>query len=178
VANARLVFADGCVATLSASRASHTPARNMHLWTPRCFASVDFATRSATLVQPSEGVLRRQLDLEALSPEASIELKEHLLEEHLPQTQLEGEPCNAIAAELEEFAQCVRFGRQPRVAGQQGHRAVAVAEQILASIGQHAWNGTAEGPVGPLAKSPSQIIPAPHWDLETPVRAPQRRRAG
>ncbi|HEV3023964.1 MAG TPA: Gfo/Idh/MocA family oxidoreductase, partial [Pirellulales bacterium] len=64
VVNCRLTFADGCVAALGASRASRTSARTMHIWSRHGFAAVDFAARTATLVRPSETLLRRELDAE------------------------------------------------------------------------------------------------------------------
>ena len=60
VANARLEFECGCVATLSASRVSYEPVRRMQVWSARAFAAIDFAARTATLVRPSETLLRRQ----------------------------------------------------------------------------------------------------------------------
>ena len=53
VANARLQFASGCVATLSASRVSYEPTRRMHAWSPQAFAAVDFAARTCTWFAPA-----------------------------------------------------------------------------------------------------------------------------
>ena len=50
IANARLEFECGAVANLSASRVSHAPARWMNVWSRDGFAGIDFAARTATLV--------------------------------------------------------------------------------------------------------------------------------
>ena len=71
VANARLHFADGCVATLTASRANPMPRRCMHVWAPEGYARVDFAGRRLTLMQPSEDVRRHGLDPSRLEPSRS-----------------------------------------------------------------------------------------------------------
>ena len=59
--SARLQFANGAVANLTASRTSYAPARTMQVFTPTRFASIDFATRRATVVEPRDDVLRRDV---------------------------------------------------------------------------------------------------------------------
>src|SRR5438132_1784366 len=62
VANARLNFANGCVANLTASRASYAAHRCMQIWGPEGFARLDFAKRHVTFIQPSEEVRRYGTD--------------------------------------------------------------------------------------------------------------------
>ena len=58
VAQARLEFANGCVANLSASRISHVPRRQMQVWAERGFVTVDFANRTANVMaEPSDDIL-------------------------------------------------------------------------------------------------------------------------
>src|SRR5207248_4983579 len=68
VGQAWLRFQSGCVATVSVSRASCTPARSMQVWGPEGYARVDFSKRKLTLVQPSEEVRRHGLDPRRLDP--------------------------------------------------------------------------------------------------------------
>src|SRR5947209_1184042 len=58
VVNARLRFASGCVAHVTASRAAPQPKRRLHAWAPEGYAGIDFLARRLTLVQPG-GELRR-----------------------------------------------------------------------------------------------------------------------
>src|SRR5262245_11535301 len=53
VVNARLTFANGCVANVTASRASSRPVRRMCIWAPEGYAKINFAERRLTLVQPT-----------------------------------------------------------------------------------------------------------------------------
>jgi len=178
VANARLTFDSGCVANLSASRVSYETIRRMHVWSQRAFASVDFAERTATTLKPSETLLRREFDVDALSPEQVEHYKEHLDVEHLPRHTQQFEPVDALAAELQDFVDAVRTPRVPRVSGVAGRDALAVAEQILGRIHSHSWDNTTEGPVGPMAVPGRGVIPAPHFDLSpTPAILP-RKEAG
>ena len=166
VANARLEFASGCVAALSASRVSYESVRRMQLWSAQAFAGIDFAARTATLVRPSETLLRRELDVERLSPEQLDHYRQHLADEHLPREHMELRAVDALALELDDFVAAIRTGRAPRVGGESGRDAVAVAEMILARIRTHAWDGLPEGPIGPLAATPGhRHVPAPHFDL-------------
>jgi predicted dehydrogenase len=178
VANARLEFACGCVATLSASRVSYQPARWMHLWSASAFAAIDFTGRTTTLVRPSEALLRRQLNVGLLSPREVEHYREHLFEELLPRTQLQFEAIDALALELEDFLESIRTLRRPRVPGEAGRDAVAVAEQILARIHTHAWDATPDGPLGPLLTPRSRVIPAPHFDLTAAPLPLVRKEAG
>ncbi len=178
VANARLEFDNGCIATLSASRVSHEPVRRMHIWAPRAFTGIDFATRTTTLIRPSETLLRRQFDVETLSPEQFEHYREHFAEEHLPQEQLQFDAVDALALEVQDFVDSIRGPRSPRVTGAAARDAVAVAEQILARIHAHAWDDTTDGPVGPMAAPRSRIVPAPHFAFAPAPATITRREAG
>ena len=166
VVNARLTFANGCVASLSASRASHTAARTMQVWSRRGMAAIDFAARTASVVCPSERLLTRQVDVGRLTSEEQAALKDRLLSEHLPVTALTVEPGDALTAELTDFLAAVRTGRAPRVTGEQALEAVEVAERILSQVRTHAWNGTEQGPIGPRLGVPAPLR-GPHWHLRT-----------
>ena len=150
IANARLTFANGCVANLSASRASYATDRRMHIWSPEGFANIDFAKRSLTFVQPSDFVRRNGLDMRKLDGPSRAMLKDDLFGRHLETLHLD---CNngsdQLTRELQHFIGCVRTGSQPRVSGEDGRDAIEVASQIIDCIQRHEWNGTADGPVGP-----------------------------
>ncbi len=130
----RLTFACGCVANLSASRVSYEPVRKMQVWAARAYANIDFATRTTTLVRPSEALLRGEFHADRLSPEQVEHYMTHLAEEHLPREQVTCDAVDALALELEDFVESIRTVRQPRVTGAAGRDALAVAELILASI--------------------------------------------
>jgi predicted dehydrogenase len=165
VANARLRFECGCVATLSACRVSHESVRRMQVWSPRVFAGVDFAARTTTLVRPSKTLRRRQFHVDQLTPEQLEYQRGHFAEEQLPCEQLSFDAVDALALEQEDFLAAIRTSGQPRVSGQAGRDALAVAEQILAGIRSHCWDGSDDGPVGPWALPRRQIVPAPHFPL-------------
>jgi predicted dehydrogenase len=178
VAQARLEFQSGCVATLSASRVSHEGVRRMQVWSPQACTSIDFAARTAAIVRPSETLLKRQFHGESLMPQQIEHYRQHLGEELLPRQQLALEAVDALALELQDFVESIRTPRAPRVTGQQACEAIAVAEEILAEIDHHAWDDQPDGLVGPLAMPRGPVIPAPHFS-HIPAPLPvQRREAG
>src|SRR5581483_3431876 len=155
VANARLEFANGCVAEITASRASPVAVRQMQVWAAEGYADLDLGQRRLTLVQPSEYVRRNGLDPARLDPASRARIREELFERHLELCTVDGQAQDQLTAELEHFAQCIRSGSSPRVSGSDARAAVAVADRILTAVREHHWDGTQAGPRGPLE------VPAP-----------------
>jgi predicted dehydrogenase len=177
VAHARLDFASGCVANLSASRVSYKPQRNMQVWSDRGCVTLDFAARTAVTVRPVTELLQREFDLDDIDPQTRLHLKDHLFEDLLPLDRFEAAETNALLAELNDFAGSIKDRHQPIVTGQQGRDVLAVAEQILQSIEEHRWDGDAAGRVGPLAMPAAAILRGPHWS-RTADQPHRRREAG
>ena len=119
----------------------------------------------ATIVKPSEMVLRREFRADRLTADERAYWKEHVFDELLVRTPREATPVNAIQEEQRDFCNAVRTGQKPRVDGAAGRDAVAVAEMILQRIEEHAWDGTAMGRHGAFA------MPA------LPVSVPARTRS-
>ena len=175
MATARLTFASGLVAQLTASRVSFRQQRTMNIFTSRASASIDFATQEASLVKPREDVLRRRFQIDRLTTDERAHLKDHLFDELLIRTEHEPIKINAIEEEQRDFVASIRTGKTPRVDGQAGRDAVAVSGMILESIHEHAWDGSAAGRHGPFAMPALPMIPATdRWQED----ATPRRRAG
>ncbi len=150
VANARIQFADGCVANLTASRASYQAVRKMRIWGPEGYATLDFATKHGTLIRPSDRLRMGQIDLDDLDLGQPAAVKERIFGKILRVDQVQTESREPLALELEDFIAAVRTGSRPRVTGADALRAVAVADQVLKSLNTHHWEGVASGPTGPL----------------------------
>jgi predicted dehydrogenase len=149
IANARITFVNGCVANLTASRVSITPKRRMRIFSPEGYVGLDFYQRHATIIQPSEKVKSDGLDFSKLDLSMVGLLKEKLFGHYLEIREFSSKEGDQLTAELQHFVDCVRTGRQPKVTGEDGRNAVALALRIQAKINAHQWNGTADGPVGP-----------------------------
>jgi predicted dehydrogenase len=174
MASARLTFANGCVAQLTASRVHFAQQRVMRVFTPRRFVSLDFAARCSTVVSPEETIIDRTFDVNQLTAKARDYWKDHLFAELLVTSQPESREVNAIEEEQRDFVECVRLGKKPVVDGVAGRNAVALAEQILESIAAHQWDGNAAGRKGAFAMPEPPILKSPTaWQPDA-----ERRRAG
>ncbi len=180
VAQARLVFENGCVATLTASRASRTAARTMRVGTPLGLVQMDFAARTVEVIRPSQAVLRGEVTADSLSPAERAACQETWLDTHLPIEQLRVVACDQITAELADFTESIRQARQPKVSGDDACSVLELAERIQESLRRHAWDGTTGGRMGPQAAPPHSVVPAPHFRAANrrPLPQPPRREAG
>lgn len=118
IANARLEFADGCVANVTASRVSQKAMRKMRIFQHDAYFSLDFPTSSIDIARRN-GAERDEQGF----PRISVEERRT------------AEKSDAILAEIRAFLDCVRAGGTPLVTGRDGRRALAVALEISRAIG-------------------------------------------
>ena len=161
-AQARLMFKNGCVANLTASRVSPTVQRSLAAHWPGGTANIDFAAKKASLISHSP-VQEEPLDVLRASAAEQTQIKERLFQDYLPLTELPVVESNAILEEQRDFVASIRQSRQPQVSGRDGLRALDAAERILAGIAAHHWDGSARGRTGPHYEEPSGILAGPHW---------------
>jgi predicted dehydrogenase len=111
IANARLTFKNGCVANVTASRASLKVERKMRMFMPNCYISVDFQNR--VLAQYRKGEREMFPGVPEIASEESV-----------------FENGDALLEEIRHFVACIREGREPLVSGLAGRRALATAIEI------------------------------------------------
>jgi len=148
--NARIEFETGCVAHVTASRITPKPKRRLRVWAPEGYAGIDFVSRKLTLVQVSDEVRRHGLGVESMDPAERAKLKDEMFGKHLEVLHVDGDRNgDQLTAELRHFIDCVRHNRTPRVTGEDGRDALALAHRVLEAVGAHQWEGTPDGAVGP-----------------------------
>jgi predicted dehydrogenase len=163
IAQARLTFANGCVADLAACRVSPSAARRMQVWGAEGYAAIDFSSRRLSLIQPDEEFprLRRDgnLDPRRLDAAGLATLQADLFGRHLQTLEREcSQSGDQLTRELQHFLACVRTGQPPRVDGTAAREAIAVATRIVESLRRHSWDGEAGGSVGPHQLPASQGV--------------------
>src|SRR5262249_51410277 len=151
---------------LAASRVHPAPVRRMQAWGPEGYAGLDFARRRLTLIQPAEALRHGRIDSRRLDAATLASVRAGLFGEDLEVQERDCDRGDQLTRELQEFVECVRTGRAPRVDGVAGRNALALAGRVLASLRAHAWNGNAGGPVGP------NVWPAPLGMLFVPEGMP------
>lgn len=158
IVDARLHFASGSIANITASRVSYEAVRSMQVFTDSCCATIDFGSRKARLVEPTAEVLSRNFDVDALSLEQKNLLREHLFEALLVKSEVPVTDCNAMEQEQLDFVRAIRTSSEPQVSGSAGRDALAVAHEVLAQVAAHQWDGVSGRRVGPLAMPHSDSI--------------------
>jgi predicted dehydrogenase len=129
IANARLEFANGAVANLTASRISLKQMRKMRLFQPDHYLSLDFLDKQAQIVRLYDQ------DAEGLPPQEQLmEFDTARGKKWLHLQMPEQEPVNAIQMELEAFHQAIVEQRAPVVTLQDGLRALDAATRVLKAI--------------------------------------------
>jgi predicted dehydrogenase len=113
IANARLRFLNGCIANLTASRISRERVRKIRFFQPEMYLSIDYAAQKVDAWRLVKG--------DGLAP--SIDGR-----------QLEVANEEPLKRELVDFVESVVLRRAPRVTGEAGRRALAVAQAIADKI--------------------------------------------
>lgn len=166
VANARIEFEDGCVANLTASRASFQATRKMRLWGAEGYATLDFSTRQGTIVRPSEQLRSGDLRLSEVDLSQPAAVKAHVFGKILRVDQVETSKADQLSLEIADFVHAVRTHSRPRVNGDDALRAMRLADRILQEINSHQWEGSPAGPIGP------HLLPQPVAAPSSVLRGP------
>jgi len=104
IANARLRFANGCVANITTSRISPDRLRKIRVFQPDAYLSLDYFAQSGEVYfKGAAGIEREAIAVEKQEP---------------------------LRLELGAFAECALAGSQPKVGGSEATRALALAVEI------------------------------------------------
>jgi predicted dehydrogenase len=112
IANARLRFADGCVANVTSSRISPERMRKIRVFQEDAYLSLDYERQSGEIYRREAGKISRD--------KVPIEREEPL------------------KRELVSFIECASTGREPRVSGFQATAALELAVEITRRIAKNA----------------------------------------
>ncbi len=131
IANARLQFADGCVANLTASRISMKQMRKMRVFQHNAYISMDFMKQKSDVFHISN---TPPADDGGMFPPMEIETAD-AGKKYLQIEIAEMKDHNAIRYELEMFRDCIRSGNMPAVSFADGMRVMQVADSINRLLG-------------------------------------------
>lgn len=131
IANARLQFANGCVANVTASRISQKKMRKMRMFQKDAYISVDFSEGIAEVFR-----LVDEDDPSALSTMMLGKIESGAKHRKIVYEQPEIKDVNALRYELELFAGAIAGDRQTVVTAQEGLQALQIAHDIMERIRQ------------------------------------------
>ena len=121
IAHARVEFATGTVANVTASRVSTERVRKMRFFQEHEYISLDFARQDALRIRVSSP-----------GPASPIAARNR------SSKNWHRRPKSRCAPRLRAFAESVRTRKPPVVDGAAGRRALALADQVMAGILEHA----------------------------------------
>jgi predicted dehydrogenase len=115
IANARLRFANGCVANATASRVSMKTERRLRLFQDDAYASLDLQQKILTVIRKKDGT--------SADGSPQVDIQETTYEQG-----------DALKAEIEAFLESAATGKPPAVSGEDGLKALEVALTIAQQV--------------------------------------------
>ncbi len=139
VANARVVFENGAVANLVASRLALKTDRRLRVFSETAYLSLDYQRKNGIVVTRDANLdvlsLAKDKKLEDLAQMADLDFGQLVNVEPLIVDDVE-----PLRAELEAFLDSVATGKPPAVSAEDGVDAVRLAGQIVSAITSHRWS--------------------------------------
>jgi len=108
IANARIIFTNGAVCNITASRITANAVRKIRMFQPNAYISLDYIKQDAIIYKKKLGkILAQQIDIKKERP---------------------------LQKEIASFLECIHSGRKPLASGEEGRQALSVALEILKKI--------------------------------------------
>jgi predicted dehydrogenase len=111
IVNARIHFASGCIANITASRVSEKPLRKIRVFQPKSYISLDYFNQTIDISEKGENNTIKKTSV-------PVDKKEPLKEE------------------LRDFIDCMQYNKQPRISGEDGLKALQLANKICEKLGK------------------------------------------
>ena len=134
ICNARLTFANRCVANLTASRLALKTERKLRLFSPEAYVSIDYQKKHGIFVRKTGNLEAVRSTVEQIRSGAITDMASLDFTRLVHVEQLEIDDVEPLRAQAEAFITSVTTGSRPVVSGEDGLRAVETAERIVASI--------------------------------------------
>jgi predicted dehydrogenase len=138
ICNARLRFANGCVANVTASRIALKTERRLRVFSNEAYVSLDYQKKYGIFVRRSGNVDSLRELVKRIRAGEVEDLAQMNYTDLVDVQELQIDDVEPIRAELSSFIQSVRDGKPVEVSGEDGVAAVELAERIVASMPRHA----------------------------------------
>lgn len=150
IANARVIFTNGCTANITASRLAIKTERKVRVFSEEAYLSVDYQKKTGIVVKKSENAdllnLARHFAVDNLADLAQQVDYAKLVKVEELTVEDSGEP---LRRQAESFVHSVVDGVRPEVSAEDGLAALRLAHQITQAIQSHQWDGNPQGRIGP-----------------------------
>ena len=152
IANVRLEFENGCVASLTASRLALKTERKIRIFSEQAYLSLDYFKKTGTMISKTANIdmvqwLRRQNRENGSIDPLSMNWLELVNVETLNIDDRE-----PLELEQEAFVKSILEGTRPEVSAEDAIAATELAEQIVEIINQTQWQAVSPMPDNPTRK--------------------------
>ena len=140
ICNARIVFENGCIANITASRLALKTERKVRVFSRQAYLSLDYFKKSGTVIkaEPNIDIIEK---VRALKKGRKLDLLKVNWSDLLHIEKLEIDDREPLRVEQEAFLRAVADKTaEPEVSAQQALAALECAEMILASVRKHKWD--------------------------------------
>jgi predicted dehydrogenase len=149
ICNARLIFDNGCVANVTASRLAIKTERKMRIFSEQAYLSVDYGRKVGIAITKDANLdliqMAREMDVDDLAELANtVDYAKLLKVEEL----VVDETIEPLRKQAEAFRDTVVKGAPPVVPASEGLAAVELANEIIENVKQYKWDGEASERAG------------------------------
>ncbi len=140
IANARIIFENGCVANVTASRVSDKEMRKIRFFSKDQYVSLDYQARHAVMYRPGPALKGKDpATLNIDPPKTLLERLKFMTSGILSREEFKfPEKTEPLRLEDEAFVRAVATNTPPAVTGEHGLRAMRAADRILRAIRESA----------------------------------------
>ena len=139
ICNARIVFDNGCIANITASRLALKTERRVHVFSREAYLSVDYLKKSGIVIKTDPntnvvGMIKEWRQQGTFDP-ASVNWPDLL---HIEQLQIDDK--EPVRLQQEAFLRAVKDRTfTPEVSAEEGLAALKCAQKILRAVKRHKW---------------------------------------
>ena len=142
IANVRLEFENGCVATLTASRLAMKSQRKVRVFSEQAYLSLDNLEKTGIIISKTANIDMVQKIRGALNDEGELDLQALDWTELVNIENLDIDEREPLMLEQEAFIKAVAEQSRPEVSAEDAIAAMELAEKIVNKIAEHKWEGS------------------------------------
>jgi predicted dehydrogenase len=141
ICSARIVFENGCVANITASRLALKTERKVRVFSKQAYLSLDYVTRTGTIIKADTDNIDLINKIRQLKQGGKFNLLKTDWTKLVHYEKLAIDDKEPLRLEQEAFLQAVADKTsRPEVSAEEGLAAMECAEEILASARKHSWD--------------------------------------
>jgi len=141
ICNARIVFENGCIANITASRLALKTERKVRVFSRQAYLSLDFFEKTGTIIKADTNNIKLINKIRQLKQGGKFDLLKTDWTKLVHYEKLQIDDKEPLRLEQESFLKAVTDkGLKPEVSAEEGLAALQCAEMILACVKKHKWD--------------------------------------